>query len=330
MPELKHSDALLNEHGVAGGCPNNCPSREDRPEITDGGIDGPPHPALRGPSGARTARGGRRARGFPGGAFSGISPRGAPWSSRIPGRGGSWAWWRGSIGWPRGVPDDEVALLANTYSIREVDLTDKANFLGCADLKDYAKARGWYDPAKGSPSASRRPTGRRAAGSTHRTCTASSAGTMLLAAKTRAPSRGGAPALFGEAPQGARGGGSHRRAPGPLRGGALLAWRGLRPEEFPIAATPEASAARRRTRPACSSSAPTGPWPWGCVWWCALLAALHDPVRTLLFRHGRGAGGHGARDRDEGQDPALSPGLPDLLRFGPLGWMRITGSESVR
>jgi dipeptidase len=43
------------------------------------------------------------------------------------------------------VPDDEIAVIPNSYTIREVNLADTANFLGSSDLIDYAAGRGWYN-----------------------------------------------------------------------------------------------------------------------------------------------------------------------------------------
>jgi dipeptidase len=42
------------------------------------------------------------------------------------------------------VPDDSVAVVANMFSIREIDLDDSANFLGRKDLWDLAKEYGLY------------------------------------------------------------------------------------------------------------------------------------------------------------------------------------------
>jgi len=47
------------------------------------------------------------------------------------------------------VPDDAVVLLPNVYIIGEVNLEDKANFLGSPDLIEYAVKRGWYNPTGG-------------------------------------------------------------------------------------------------------------------------------------------------------------------------------------
>jgi dipeptidase len=44
------------------------------------------------------------------------------------------------------VPDDRVALIANTYTIHDIVLADTMNCLGSTDVIDYAVERGWYDP----------------------------------------------------------------------------------------------------------------------------------------------------------------------------------------
>jgi dipeptidase len=49
------------------------------------------------------------------------------------------------------VPDDEIAIIPNYYTIRQMRLDDPANFLGSKDLVAYAKANGWYDEAKDGP-----------------------------------------------------------------------------------------------------------------------------------------------------------------------------------
>ena len=49
------------------------------------------------------------------------------------------------------VPDKEVAVLSNRYSIRGLNLKDRKNFLACPDLIEYAIAKGWYEPTSGEP-----------------------------------------------------------------------------------------------------------------------------------------------------------------------------------
>ncbi len=48
------------------------------------------------------------------------------------------------------VPDDEVMVIPNYYTIGEVNLADTVNFLGSPDIIEYAVRKGWYDPADGS------------------------------------------------------------------------------------------------------------------------------------------------------------------------------------
>lgn len=43
------------------------------------------------------------------------------------------------------VPDDGVAILPNFYTIEEIDMDDKENFITSPDLIDYAIDRGWWD-----------------------------------------------------------------------------------------------------------------------------------------------------------------------------------------
>ncbi|MHC4284405.1 MAG: C69 family dipeptidase, partial [Planctomycetota bacterium] len=49
------------------------------------------------------------------------------------------------------VPDNQVAMIANTYTIHQVDLSDRDNFLASKDNVKYAVSRGWYKPEKDGP-----------------------------------------------------------------------------------------------------------------------------------------------------------------------------------
>ena len=63
-------------------------------------------------------------------------------------------WWMevtiGGLWVAQRVPDDAFVVLANRFRIGEVDLKDSSLFLACPNLIDYAKHKGWYDPAQGS------------------------------------------------------------------------------------------------------------------------------------------------------------------------------------
>ena len=49
------------------------------------------------------------------------------------------------------VPDNEIAVIPNSFTIRNINLADTVNFLGSPDLESYAIRRGWYDPAGDGP-----------------------------------------------------------------------------------------------------------------------------------------------------------------------------------
>jgi len=168
MPEIDYSDGFLNEHGVAIAT-DNCPSREDNPELSGGGIGGPVFRRLIAER-ASSAREGVKLAG------SLIETYGYTASGRTmiicdPNEGWLLAMVNGKHWVARRVPDDHVAIVANTYTIREVDLADTLNFLGSYDLIEYAEKRGWYDPSKGPFSFEEvyaNPKTRVAPGNTHR------------------------------------------------------------------------------------------------------------------------------------------------------------------
>jgi len=62
-------------------------------------------------------------------------------------------WWMevtiGGLWVAQRVPDDAFVVLANRFRIGEVDLNDPSRFLACPNLIDYARQKGWYDPAQG-------------------------------------------------------------------------------------------------------------------------------------------------------------------------------------
>jgi dipeptidase len=139
---MDFSDSYLNEYGVCVAS-NSCASREKDPEITDGGISY----RLRGIMAERatTAReaviiGGALVEQF-GYTGSGrtycIADANEAWTMAVV-RGKHWVAQR--------VPDNQVMVLPNNYTIAKIDLNDKANFLACNDLIDYAISKGWYDP----------------------------------------------------------------------------------------------------------------------------------------------------------------------------------------
>ena len=147
MPGLKYSDTYFNEHGVVV-VTNACKSREDRPELTDGGIT----LLLRRIVGARatSARHGveiatgllaKFGYGDSGRCMTIADPNEAWILDMVHGK--HWAAAR--------VPDDKCAVVANHFSIHHVDPDDTDNFMLSPGLIEYAIERGWYDADRDGP-----------------------------------------------------------------------------------------------------------------------------------------------------------------------------------
>jgi dipeptidase len=148
MNGLHFSDYYMNEWGVAVAS-DACGSREDNPELTEGGIGYYLRRIVA--ERAKTAREGVRIAGdlldqF-GYASSGrtmvICDAEEGWFLSIV-AGKHWVAQR--------VPDNRVAVLPNMYITRKVDFKDTRNFMvSKKDIRSYAIARGWYDEAAGKP-----------------------------------------------------------------------------------------------------------------------------------------------------------------------------------
>lgn len=55
---------------------------------------------------------------------------------------------KGAIWVAQRVPDDEVAVMANSFTTREIDLSDPDYFMASENIFEIAKEQGWWDPAK--------------------------------------------------------------------------------------------------------------------------------------------------------------------------------------
>lgn len=144
VPGWDVCDAYINEHGVAISS-DGCPSREDSPELVEGGIVFWLRRIVA--ERASSAREGVRI------ATSLIDRFGYASSGRsyvIADRNEAWilAVVNGKHWVAQRVPDDQVVLIANCFTIQGVDLTDTTNFMGSPDLVTYAQKRGWFDPAR--------------------------------------------------------------------------------------------------------------------------------------------------------------------------------------
>lgn len=153
-PGTPFSNGVLNEWGVAFGS-NGCSSKEDsfeevaaRGDIVDGGIGFMLRIVL-----AERCRTAREAVEL---AVELIDRFGYAASGRnlnIVGPDEAWQLQmvRGKQYVARRVQDHEVAVIANTFSIRDVDRGDDDNFVCSPRLVEYAIERDWYDPDSGEP-----------------------------------------------------------------------------------------------------------------------------------------------------------------------------------
>lgn len=144
IPGCDVCDSYINEYGVAIGS-DGCPSREDKPALENGGIVF----WLRRIVAERssTAREGVKLAGKLieeiGYASSGRSyiiadPNEAWVLTAVNGK--HWV--------AKRVADEEVAVIANCYTMQGIDLSDTTKFLGSADVITYATSRGWYNASK--------------------------------------------------------------------------------------------------------------------------------------------------------------------------------------
>ncbi len=140
MPGMEFSDSYQNEYGVTI-VSDACPSREDKAELTDGGIGYWLRRAMA--LQAKTAReavliGGALVEQY-GYASSGrtysIADTSEAWMLSVV-NGKHWIAQR--------VPNDEVAIIPNYYTIGKVNLKDTNNFLASQDIISYARERAWF------------------------------------------------------------------------------------------------------------------------------------------------------------------------------------------
>jgi len=145
MPGMLFSDSYLNEWGVCVAS-DACRSREKKPQLSDGGISMMLRRLVA--QRARTAREGVLLAGQLVERF-GYNSSGRTYTICDPHEGWLFCAVNGKHWLAKRVPDDEVAIIANTYTVHEVDLADSANYLASDDIIKYAQKRGWYKPKKG-------------------------------------------------------------------------------------------------------------------------------------------------------------------------------------
>ncbi len=147
MPGMLFSDGYINEWGVSI-ISDMCPTREDKPEITDGGIGYMLRRLVA--ERAKTAREGVSLAGRLVERF-GYIDSGRTYIICDPDEGWLFCVVKGKNWLAQRVGDNQVAMIANTYTVHQIDLSDKDNFLASGDIIEYALSRGWYEPERDGP-----------------------------------------------------------------------------------------------------------------------------------------------------------------------------------
>ena len=141
LPGMSVSDTYLNDKGVLITS-DGCPSREDKPDSTDGGILYWIRRIIA--ERAESAKQGVKLAGkliehygyaSPGRSYT-IADKNEAWVLAVV-HGKYWVAQR--------VPDNQISVIPNYYTIREINLADTNNFLGSSDIISYAEKRGWYN-----------------------------------------------------------------------------------------------------------------------------------------------------------------------------------------
>jgi dipeptidase len=141
------ADSFINEYGVVITS-DACSSKENKEDLTDGGIGYMLRRIV-----AEKARSAREAVKLAGELVEKYGYRSSGRTYSIADKNEAWmvAVIRGRHWFAQRVPDDEVAVIPNFYTIRQVRLDDPDNFMGSPDIIEYAKNNGWYDEAKDGP-----------------------------------------------------------------------------------------------------------------------------------------------------------------------------------
>ena len=141
------ADSFINEHGVLITS-DSCPSRVTAEDYTDGGIGWMLRRLV-----AEKATSAREAVRLAGALVERYGYRASGRTYSIADKNEAWmlALLRGRRWYAERVPDGEVAVIPNHFTIREIHPDDPDRFMGSRDIVEYAKANGWYDEAKDGP-----------------------------------------------------------------------------------------------------------------------------------------------------------------------------------
>jgi len=138
------ADSFINDHGVLITS-DSCPSRVSDEDTTDGGIGWMLRRLM-----AEKATSAREAVRIAGDLIEKFGYRSTGRTYSIADRNEAWmlAVLRGRHWYAERVPDDEVAVIPNHYTIRAIRPADAGHFMGSPDIVEYAAKNGWYDAAK--------------------------------------------------------------------------------------------------------------------------------------------------------------------------------------
>jgi dipeptidase len=141
------ADSFVNEHGVLITS-DSCPSRVSAEDYTDGGIGWMLRRLV-----AEKATSARDAIRIAGELVEKYGYRASGRTYSIADKNEAWllALLRGRRWCAQRVPDDEVAVIPNHFTIRAIRPDDPDQFMGSRDIVEYAKTNGWYDEAKDGP-----------------------------------------------------------------------------------------------------------------------------------------------------------------------------------
>jgi len=141
------ADSFINEHGVVITS-DSCPSRETKDDYTDGGIGYMLRRIV-----AEKAKTAREAVRIAGDLVEKFGYRASGRTYSILDKDEAWmlAVIRGKHWFAQRVPDDEVAVIPNHYTIRQIRQDDPDHFMGSRDIVEYARINGWHDETKDGP-----------------------------------------------------------------------------------------------------------------------------------------------------------------------------------
>ena len=145
MPGMSFSDSYLNQYGVCIGS-DVCSSREKEGVLTDGGIGYSLRRIM-----AERSKTAREAVKIGGELVSnyGYTSSGRTYCIADPNEAWMLSVVNGKHWIAQRIPDNHIAVIPNYYTIREIDLADTLNFLGSADIVEYAIEREWHNPDNG-------------------------------------------------------------------------------------------------------------------------------------------------------------------------------------